>query len=221
MENTHDVVSERISQLIAYGQRIYDADGNKVGTVALYDTRTGWLTVQRGTFVRHELYVPFRAIATIDRREITLTLSRDDLLASYTNPPARITLAATTESPGSGATEQVTMTTVPSGFTGAPVQVDHTNLDEIKRQIAIGMRVFDVYGDKVGTIKSYNVARDYLMVTGGILPHVQYVPLAIVDGVDLSANDVHLAVTKDHLRRVYVLQPEDGMGSSMFLAPDN
>ena len=120
-DRAHDVVSEHINQLITYGQRIYDADGNKLGTVALYDTRTGWMTVQKGAFVHHELYIPFRAIATIDGREITLALSKDDLLASYTNPPARTTLTANTEIPGSGATEQITTTTVPSGYTGTPL----------------------------------------------------------------------------------------------------
>jgi hypothetical protein len=221
MDSIHDVVSEHISRLITYGQRVYDANGNKVGAVDGYDNETGWMTVQKGAFMHQDLYIPFRAIATIDEREITLSLSKDDLLAAYTNPPLRTTVVERTEVPGTGVTEDTT-TTVPSGYTGAPLLVDHTNLDEIKRELNVGMRVFDVNGDKVGTMHTYNIDRDYLEVTGiGALPHGLYIPLALVDGVDSVTGDVHLAVTKDHLRRVYVSEPADGSPSSTVEVPAN
>jgi len=222
MNTTKDVAAENISQLITYGQRVYDCDGNKVGTVALYDAEMGWMAVQKGAFVHHELYIPFSVVSTIDKREITLTQSRDDVSAAYASPPARTTLVKSTQVPGKEAPEHTTLTTVPSGYTGAPVQVDRTNLDEIKRQIAIGMRVFDVYGDKVGTIDGYNTAHDYLKVSRSrFLPHDLFVPLALVDGVDLEARDVHLAVTRDHLSRVCVVVPEGGSAPDTVIAPEN
>ncbi len=222
MNKTKDGVAGNISQLITYGQRVYDCDGNKVGTVEQYDTEMGWMTVQKGAFVHHELYIPFSVVWTIDKREITLTQSRDDLLASYANPPARTTSVKNMEVAGKGTLEQTTVTTVPSGYTGAPIQVDRTNLDEIKRQIGVGMRVFDVYGDKVGTVDGYNTAHDYLKVSRSrFLPHDLFVPLALVDGVDLEARDVHLAVTKDHLSRVCVVLPEDGSAPSTVVVPEN
>ncbi len=206
MTTPSDMVCEHINKLIAYGQRVYDSDGNKLGTVGLYDTRTGWMTVEKGAFVHHALYIPFSVIATIDEREIGLSLLKDDLLAVYTNPPTRTTLVKDTATPGASAVEHVAVTTVPSGYTGAPVQVDSTNLDQIKRQIEIGMRVFDVYGEKVGTIDAFNTARDYLEIRKSrFLTHDLFVPLALVDSVDLVARDVQLAVTKDHLRRVCVV----------------
>jgi hypothetical protein len=111
---------------------------------------------------------------------------------------------------------------VPSGYTGAPVQVDRTNLDTIKRRIEVGMRVFDVYGEKVGTTDGYNTAHEYLQIRKSVFsPHDLYVPLALVDGVDLETRDVHLAVTKDHLKRVCVVQPEDGSSPSTISAPPN
>jgi hypothetical protein len=223
MTTTQDVVSEHISQLITYGQRVYDSDGNKIGTVVLYDTHMGWMTVEKGAFVHHQdLVIPFSAITTIDKREIGLSLSKDDLLAAYTNPPTRTTLVTSTEIPGRGTTEHIAVTTVPSGYTGAPIQVDRTNLDEIKHQIDIGMRVFDVYGYKVGTIDTYNIAHDYLKIRKSVfVPHDLFVPLALVDGVDLEARDVHLAVTKDHVRRVCVVLPEHGSTPNTILVPDN
>ena len=84
------------------------------------------------------------------------------------------------------------------------------------------MRVFDVFGDKVGTIDAYNTAHDYLKVSRSrFLPLDMFVPLALVDGVDLVACDVHLAVTRDHLSRVCVVMPEDGSAPSTVVAPEN
>ena len=172
--------------------------------------------------MHHALYIPFSVIATIDAREIGLSVSKDDLLAAYTNPPARTTSVQDTASPGTGTAEHIAVTTVPSGYTGAPLQVDRTNLDEIKRQIDAGMRVFDVYGEKVGTVDTYNTAREYLEVRKSrFLPHDLYVPMALVDGVDLVAGDVHLAVTKDHLRRVCIVMGEEGSAPSTIVVPDN
>jgi len=222
MTTAQGVVLEHINQLIAYGQRVYDGDGNKVGTVERIDTKLGWMTVEKGAFVHHALYIPFSVIATIDKREIGLSVSKDDLLAAYTNPPARTTLVTSTEIPGTGTAEHMAVTTVPSGYTGAPVQVDRTNLDEIKRQIGVGMRVFDVYGEKVGTIDTYNTARDYLEVRKSrFLPHDLFIPMALVDSVDLYVQDVTLAVTKDHLRRVCIVQQENGAAPSTIVVPDN
>jgi hypothetical protein len=50
---------------------------------------------------------------------------------------------------------------------------------------------------------------------------VLFVPLALVDGVDLVARDVHLAVTKHHLRQVCVMLPEHGSTPNTILVPDN
>ena len=55
----------------------------------------------------------------------------------------------------------------------------------------------------------------------GAFPHGLYIPLALVDGVDPAAGDVHLAGTKEHLRRVYVSEPADGSPSSTVEVPAN
>ena len=217
-----DVVSEHISRLMANGLRVYDRDGNKLGWVALYDNQTGWMTVEKGTFVHRTLYIPYRLIASIDEREIGVSVSKDDLLAAYANPPARTTLVKDTEAAGTGAAEHTAVSTVPSGYTGAPLQVDRTNLGEIKRHLEPGMRVFDVYGEKVGTVDTYNIDREYLEVRKSpLVPHDLYVPMALVDGVDLAARDVHLAVSKDHLKRVYVVIGEDGTSPATVVAPNS
>ncbi len=220
--STPDVVSEHIRQLIAYGQRVYDRDGTKLGTVEIYDSQTGWMTVEKGTFVHRTLYIPYKLIATIDKREIGLSVTKDDLLAAYTNPPARTTMVKAAEDASSGSAEHIAVTNVPSGYTGAPLQVDCTNVDEIKRQIDVGMRVFDVFGERVGTIDTYNIDREYIEVRKNpFIPHDLYVPMALVDGVDLVTRDVHLAVTKDHLKRVHVTMGQNGVDIAAIVAPDN
>ncbi len=84
------------------------------------------------------------------------------------------------------------------------------------------MRNRDVYGEKVGTINGYNTAHEYLQIRKSLfIPQDLYVPLALVDSVDVEARDVHLAVTKDHLKRVCVVQPEDGSLPSTIAAPAN
>ena len=220
---TPDVVTEHIRQLVAYGQRVYDRDGAKLGTVEVFDNQTGWVTVEKGAFLHRSLYIPYRLIATIDEREIGLSVTKDDLLAAYTNPPARTTVVKATEDPSSGEAEHIALTHVPSGYTGAPLQVDHTNVDQIMRKIEVGMRVFDVLGERVGTIDTYNVDRRYLGVRKNpFIPRDLYVPMALVDGVDLVTRDVHLAVTKDHLKRVHVTIGQDGGDTAAtIVAPDN
>ncbi len=223
MAMTQEAVSDHVNHLIAHGQRVYDCDGNKIGSVALHDIQMGWMTVDKGPFVHHTLYIPFSAISTIDKRELTLSQSKDDLLAAYSSPPARTaTMIEGPEIAGKRALGHVTVTTVPSGYTGEPVQVDRSNLDEIKRQIAVGMRVFDVHGDKVGVLDAYNAAHDYLELSRSqFLPLDLFVPLALVDGVDLVACDVHLAVTKEHLSRVCVVRPDDSSSSSTIEGREN
>ena len=41
MTTPSDAVSEHITRLIGHGQRVYDCDGNKVGTVELYEHQAG------------------------------------------------------------------------------------------------------------------------------------------------------------------------------------
>jgi hypothetical protein len=71
-------------------------------------------------------------------------------------------------------------------------------------------------------IDTYTIAHDYLKIRKSrFVPHDLFVPLALVDGVDLVARDVHLAVTKHHLRQVCVMLPEHGSTPNTILVPDN
>jgi hypothetical protein len=205
MTDTQHVAHEDINKLISLGQRVYDPDGNKVGTIARYDTQTAWMKVEKGTLFHRDLYIPFSTISTIDPREIALSVVLDDLLASYTNPPSRTTHVAQTAPNASGCADHVAVSTVPSGYDGTPLQVGVANIDELNRQLADGMRVYDDAGRRVGMIDRYDSARGYMRIAKHtFLPRDLYIPTTLVDSVDLDADDVHLAVPRELLDRLYV-----------------
>src|SRR6185437_7761306 len=85
----HQVTVNPAHWPIADGMRVYGIDGEQLGTVRNYDPQDGYLDVQRGWLLTKDLYVPFRAVATITGDGITLRLTKEDLDDDrYLTPPA-------------------------------------------------------------------------------------------------------------------------------------
>jgi len=73
---------------IPTGTTVYDSAGDKVGTVAGYDSQAGYFLVEKGWLFIKDIYIPTSAIARADEEAVFLTLLKDDLKqARYVNPP--------------------------------------------------------------------------------------------------------------------------------------
>src|SRR5579872_6922735 len=111
-------VTEDIASTIALSQDVYDNAGEKVGIVDNIDRHAGYVTVNVTPLYDKDLYIPFRLITNIDRRELFLSLPRDELKRDFAAPPPRTTLL-TREGHA-----EIATTVEPSGYTGAPVAVE-------------------------------------------------------------------------------------------------
>jgi len=60
------------------GTPVYDASGEKVGTVAEADPLHNGLIIQKGLFFKKDISVPISAIARSDSEGIYLSVSKDD-----------------------------------------------------------------------------------------------------------------------------------------------
>lgn len=73
---------------IANGMDVFDAAGEKVGSVAQYDPAAGYMLVEKGWLFHKDIYIPTNEITSADENGIYLTTYKADLNADrYANPP--------------------------------------------------------------------------------------------------------------------------------------
>ncbi len=66
-------------QQFAEGSTVYDASGDKVGTLSDFDAQGSYLVVEKGLLFPHELYIPASSVVSSDANGIQLNLSKADL----------------------------------------------------------------------------------------------------------------------------------------------
>ncbi len=64
---------------ISTGATVYDAAGEKVGKVRVYDAQAGYLDVEKGWLFPKDIYVPLSAVARSDADGVYLTMYMDDI----------------------------------------------------------------------------------------------------------------------------------------------
>ena len=64
---------------LSVGLKVYDANGEMVGTVDVVDREAGIIRVATNPFVEEELVIPFALIQSIDPRELFLNCLKDAL----------------------------------------------------------------------------------------------------------------------------------------------
>ncbi len=84
-----------LGQQLAAGMSVHDINGDNVGKITQFDSREGWLNVEKGIFGANIMVVPFSAIRTVDtgNNTVSLLVPKEALqkdLASLlpTTPPA-------------------------------------------------------------------------------------------------------------------------------------
>lgn len=96
---------------IAVGATVYDAAGEKIGTIAEYDPQAGYLLVEKGWLFRKDIYIPMSAITRIDENGVYLQFYKDDLQGDrYASPPVASTTGGA--APMASATAAGTLDTV-------------------------------------------------------------------------------------------------------------
>ncbi len=127
---------------IGPGATVYDAAGEKVGTVRSYDAQGGYLDVEKGWLFPKDFYIPLSAVQGTDANgDVQLSLYKDDLQGDqYAYPPAEGVASPAAYDQGVGTTtDTVTMTTVAPDTSGlaARGQVQTVQGDE---EIAVPVR---------------------------------------------------------------------------------
>lgn len=81
---------------IVSGMIVYDASGEKVGTVAEYMPQNGYMLVQKGWLFHKDFYVPLSAITGATDEAVTLRLGKEELQQeSFAYPPGDATAGTT------------------------------------------------------------------------------------------------------------------------------
>lgn len=129
IENTE--MQGNITEGYVAGTPVYDAGGEKVGTVTEYSPQWGYLAVEKGWLFPKDLYIPLEAIAGNYADGIHLKYYKEDLKAqNWDNPPAVSTTAddvptgPTARDPTGGP-----MVGAPGPFPGMGTVSDYRNVD--------------------------------------------------------------------------------------------
>ena len=62
MADTQGIVVEDIVRQMAVGLKVYDVNGTRLGTVQDYNTGTGWMLVDTGIVIEHDLFLGARDV---------------------------------------------------------------------------------------------------------------------------------------------------------------
>ncbi len=79
MKHSDGMTTEEMLNAISVGQKVYDADGEMVGSVDAVDAAAGCIHVETNPFSQPALDIPIGLIRSIDPRELFLSRKRDDL----------------------------------------------------------------------------------------------------------------------------------------------
>ncbi len=71
------------------GMPVYDAGGDKVGTISEHNVQGRYLIAHKGWLFPQDVYIPLQAVASTDADGVYLNLYKDDILnQDWSNPPA-------------------------------------------------------------------------------------------------------------------------------------
>jgi hypothetical protein len=87
---TNSVDVQDVTDRLAVGMAVYDVAGERVGDVSQYDNQRRLLVVEKGIFHPRVLFVPFSAIQSVNREDLTISLNlpRDIIVKEHAMLPA-------------------------------------------------------------------------------------------------------------------------------------
>ena len=88
MDSNRDMYNTSGQVPITPGTDVYDANGEKVGTVRQYNPQASYMVLEKGMLFKKDLYIPVSAIERTTTDGVRLSLFKDDLKADrFTAPP--------------------------------------------------------------------------------------------------------------------------------------
>ncbi|HEV8193492.1 MAG TPA: PRC-barrel domain-containing protein [Ktedonobacterales bacterium] len=202
-----------IDQHLTDGMPVFDVNGEQVGFVKMYSAAAGYLIVGIVPLGDENLYIPFRLIRSIDPQEIYLTADKVALQAQYTQPPTITTVSETRMVPGPRGTltpQTTHVQMVQSGYDAEQTAISRVDVGAIAQQLAVGMAVYDVDGERLGDITQYDTKRSLLVVEQGIFkPRVLFVPFSAIQAVGKDSFTVYLSLPRDVLLKEHAMLPAD------------
>lgn len=135
MNNDRDMMNQSGRNMpVTPGTDVYDASGDKIGTVQEYNPQANCIVVQKGIIFTKDLYIPLSAIDSRDSDGLYLNLTKDQLKDDrFANPPAY---------------SAETTTTAPTMATGATGARDADILDRGERDVNVPVREEELTVDK-------------------------------------------------------------------------
>jgi sporulation protein YlmC with PRC-barrel domain len=87
---TNSVDVQDVTDRLAVGMAVYDVEGERLGDISQYDIARRLLVVEKGIFHPRVLFVPFSAIESVNREDLTiyLNLPRDVVIKEHAMLPA-------------------------------------------------------------------------------------------------------------------------------------
>ena len=88
MDSNRDMYNTSGQIPITVGTDVFDANGEKVGTVKQYNPQASYMVLEKGMLFKKDLYIPVSAIERTTTDGVRLSLFKDDLKADrFTAPP--------------------------------------------------------------------------------------------------------------------------------------
>ncbi|HYL07905.1 MAG TPA: DUF2171 domain-containing protein [Candidatus Udaeobacter sp.] len=180
------------------GLEVYDIDGQKVGYVDQASDAQGWMQVEALGLGLQTLWIPYRLIESVDGGQVRVTLTKNELRAECTNPPARSTEIVRREG------RAIAVTSEAGGRADDRVVAGEVDLEHIRSLLAVEQRVLSADGQEVGRIREFDATMGYAVIENGVLSRKRDVlmPVHLVADVDRGEGVVTLAVRLADLERM-------------------
>lgn len=125
---------DSMSQQFFEGAAIYDAGGDKVGTVSEHGVQDGNLVIHHGMF-RQDVYVPLSAIQRNDADGVYLNMYKDDLLNQDMGAPA---MNDTMTGTGIDESDRVMTNTTATTMNAADVSTEDVRVPVREEELVVG-----------------------------------------------------------------------------------
>ncbi len=73
--------------LIHAGSHVFDSDKKKLGKVQTYDSKTGYMRIEKGTISPKDIFLPVTSVAFLDEQGIHLSETKDRIANRFTRLP--------------------------------------------------------------------------------------------------------------------------------------
>ena len=196
MRNDRDVNQGDRNMPVTPGTDVYDATGDKLGTVQEYNPQANCIVVQKGIIFTKDLYIPLNAIDSRDSNGIYLNLTKDQLKGDrYASPPTySATETATTATTGM-ATDQDILNR-PDQYQATdrdidvPVREEELTVDKQRRKVGEAR----IRKDTVEEQQSLNVPVNEERVTVERVPVDKDLPADQANAADWQDRDMTIPV---------------------------